>query len=113
MPKVLNPILYKKARAKYENMKHSAYKSNLVVKEYKRLGGKYGGIKPKKTGLVRWNAEKWRNQRGQVGYKKKGDVYRPTKRITKKTPKTFKEIGKKRITKAMKEKAKTGRVKKF
>ena len=113
MPKVLNPNLYKKARTKYANMKHSAYKSNLVVKEYKKLGGKYGGKKPTKTGLVRWNKEKWRNQRGGVGYKKKGDVYRPTRRITKKTPKTFKELGKKRITKAMVQKAKTGRVKKY
>jgi len=113
MSKVLNPSLYKKARAKYSKMEHSAYKSNLVVKEYKKLGGKYGGKKPTKTGLVRWNKEKWRNQRGGIGYKKKGDVYRPTKRITKKTPKTFKELGKKRIKKAMKEKKKTGRVKKY
>ena len=113
MPKVLNPNLYKKARAKYANMKHSAYKSNLVVKEYKKLGGKYGGTKPTNTGLVAWNAQRWRNQRGGVGYKKKGDVYRPTRRIKKNQPKTFKELGKKRITKAMKEKKKTGRVKKF
>jgi hypothetical protein len=36
------------------------------------------------TGLGRWFAERWRNQRGEVGYKYKGDVYRPTRRITKK-----------------------------
>jgi len=113
MSKILNPGLYKKAREKYSKMKHSAYKSNLVVKEYKKLGGKYGGKKPTKTGLVAWNAQRWRNQRGEVGYKKKGDVYRPTRRIKKNQPKTFKELGKKRITKAMKEKKKTGRVKKY
>ena len=113
MAKILNPRIYDKAKKKYSNLKHSAYKSGLVVKEYKRLGGKYGGKKTKKTGLSRWFAEKWRNQRGKVGYKKKGDLYRPTKRITSKTPKTFKELGKKRIKKAMKEKKKTGRVKNF
>ena len=58
MPKILNPSLYKKAREKYSNMKHSAYKSNLVVKEYKKLGGKYGGKKPTKTGLVKRNGIK-------------------------------------------------------
>jgi len=113
MAKILNPKIYEKAKKKYSKLKHSAYKSGLVVKEYKRLGGRYAGTKPKKKGLSRWFAEKWRNQRGKVGYQKKGDVYRPTKRITSKTPKTFKELGKKRISKAMKEKKKTGRVRKY
>ena len=63
--------------------------------------------------LRRWFKEEWKNQDGKEGYQKKGDVYRPTKRITKDTPKTFKELGKKKIKKAMKEKKKTGRVKKF
>ncbi len=113
MAKILNQRLYEKAKKKYSNMKHSAYKSGLVVKEYKRLGGKYGGKKPKKTGLSAWYSEMWRNQRGGVGYKKPFDIYRPTKRVTSKTPKTFKQLGKKRIKKAMKEKKKTGRVKNF
>lgn len=113
MAKVLNPKLYKQAKDKYKHLKHSAYKSGLVVKEYKRLGGKYEGDKPKKKGLSRWFKEKWRNQRGEVGYKKKGDIYRPTKRITKKTPTTIKEISKKEVKRAMKEKKSTGRVKKF
>jgi len=110
---VINPGLYKKAEMKYKNMKHSAYKSGLIVKEYKKLGGKYSGKKPQNKGLSRWFKEKWRTQSGSKTYKKKGDVFRPTKRITKKTPKTFKEIGKKRIQKAMKQKKKTGRVKKY
>ena len=63
--------------------------------------------------LGRWFKEEWKNQRGGEGYKKKGDVYRPTKRITKDTPKTFKELSKKDISKAQMEKKKTGRVKKF
>ena len=99
--------------------KHSAYRSGLLVKEYKKKyedkyksKDAYSGTKTKK-GLTRWFAEDWRNQRGEVGYKKKGDVYRPTKRVTKDTPKTFNEITKINIKNAMKQKKKTGRVNKF
>ena len=99
---------------------HSAYRSSILVKQYKEAfkkeyGSKkpYTGTKPKKTGLKRWHDEEWRNQRGGVGYKKKGDVYRPTKRITKKTPVTFSELSKKRIKTAMKKKLTKGRVNKF
>ena len=113
MAKPTNPQLYAKAKAKYSKLKHSAYKSGLVVKEYKRLGGRYSGAKPKKTGLSRWFKEDWRTQSGSKTYKKKGDVFRPTKRITKKTPATFKELGKKRIKRAQREKRRTGRVKKY
>jgi len=99
--------------------KHSAYRSGRIVKEYKAAyAEKYGkSSKPyredgeEKT-LKRWFKEDWRNQRGEVGYKKKGDVYRPTKRVSSKTPTTFKELSKKEVKEAMKEK-KTGRVKKF
>ena len=42
-----------------------------------------------------------------------GDVYRPTKRITKDTPTTFNELSKKEIKKAQQEKKTKGRVKKF
>ncbi len=113
MAKPANPSLYAKAKAKYKNLKHSAYKSGLVVKEYKRLGGKYTGSKPKKTGLSRWFKEKWRTQSGSKTYKKKGDIFRPTKRVTKKTPTTMGELTKAQKQKAMREKRKTGRVKKY
>jgi len=100
---------------------HSAYRSGILVKEYKQAFKKkygekkspYKGKKKKNAPLSRWMKEKWRNQRGEVGYKKKGDVYRPTKRINKKTPATFKELSKKEVKKAQKEKKETGRVKKF
>ena len=92
--------------------KHSAYRSGLLVQTYKARGGTYSGDKSKGT-LGRWYKEDWKNQRGEVGYQKKGDVYRPTKRITKDTPKTHSELGKSRIKKAMKKKKKTGRVDKF
>ena len=92
--------------------KHSAYRSGLLVKEYKSRGGEYTG-KKNKDGLTRWFKEEWTNQRGTTGYKKKSDVYRPTKRITKDTPKTFKELSKKEISVAQKKKLKKGRVDKF
>lgn len=100
--------------------KHSAYRSGILVKTYKERYFKkhkskvaYTGKKSDKKGLGRWFKEDWKNQRGGKGYKKKGDVYRPTKRVTKKTPATFKELTKKEIKDAQKEKKKTGRVKKF
>lgn len=113
MARVLNPSLYARAKSKYKNMKHSAYKSGLVVKEYKKLGGKYGGEKPKKKGLTRWFKEKWRTQSGSKTYKKKGDIFRPTKRVTKKTPTTMGELTKAQKQRAMREKKRTGRVKKY
>ena len=108
----------KQIKKKYP--KHSAYRSGLLVKEYKKqFSAKYGNKKQPYTGkkgkgnLSRWFKENWTNQRGETGYKKKGDVYRPNKRITKDTPKTFKELSKKDLEKAKKEKKEKGRVKKF
>lgn len=107
-------IIYKKIP------KHSAYRSGVLVQAYKKsFKKKYGnkdpyiGHKNKDKGLARWFREKWRNQRGTVGYKYKNDVYRPTKRITKKTPKTFKQLGKKRINRARSIKYRRGRVERF
>jgi hypothetical protein len=99
--------------------KHSAYRSGILVRSYKeQFKKKYGNTKPylkKKntSGLTRWFKEKWMNQRGEVGYKFKSDIYRPTKRISKSTPTTFAELSKKQLTKARKTKASKGRVKKF
>jgi hypothetical protein len=100
--------------------KHSAYRSGLVVQSYKRAykqkhksSQAYSGSKPRRSGLSRWFAEKWRNQRGEVGYRYKSDVYRPTRRVTSKTPKTFAELSKSRIRKAQSEKSRSGRVRRF
>lgn len=115
-------ILYNKVKRQIykKHPKHSAYRSGIVVKTYKNefkniYGNKspYKGKKTKKKGLKRWFAEDWRNQRGEIGYKYDNDVYRPTKRITKKTPKTFKELKKKQIKRARTEKYRKGRVKRF
>lgn len=100
---------------------HSAYRSGLLVQEYKkRFSKKYGnkkqpykGKRTNKKGLSRWFKEKWVNQRGEVGYKYKSDVYRPSKRVTKKTPKTHSELTKKQIKKARSKKYRKGRVDRF
>lgn len=99
--------------------KHSAYRSGLIVKKYKEEYEKkyknknaYIG-KKNKEGLIRWFSEDWKNQRGEIGYKKEGDIYRPTIRVNKNTPTTINELTKKQIEKAMKEKKTKGRVKKF
>ena len=104
-----------------QHPKHSAYRSVILVKTYKnKFSKKYGnkkspylGNKTRKKGLTRWFDEKWVNQRGEVGYKYKNDVYRPSKRITKKTPVTHKELTKKQIKRARRIKYTKGRVKRF
>lgn len=109
-----------KQRVYKRQPKHSAYRSGRVVQEYKKsFKKKYGSSRRpysgnrSKSSLGRWFAEDWRNQRGEVGYKYKSDVYRPTRRITKKTPITFGELSKKEVSEARKIKYKKGRVKKF
>ena len=115
MSKPANQELYDKIKRQIYNKYpvHSAYRSGLLVKTYKEQGGKYIGKENKSSGLNRWFKEKWVNSRGEVGYKNKNDVYRPTVRVNKDTPTTFKELTKEQIKKAQAEKAKTNRVKKF
>jgi len=115
MAEPLNKKLYEQVKKEIYNKihKHSAYRSGLIVQEYKRRGGKYKGKENEKEGLNRWFKEEWKNQRGEEGYKKKGDIYRPTKRITEKTPITFNELTDKQIKEAQEEKKTKGRVYKF
>ena len=122
MPEPSDKKLYEKVKGQvYKKIpKHSAYRSGIVVQKYKAsYKNKYGNKNPykgnytKKKGLRRWFDEKWVNQRGEVGYKYKNDIYRPSKRITKKTPVTHKELTKKQIKKARKEKYTKGRVYRF
>ena len=103
--------------------KHSAYRSGILVQTYKKkFKNKYGTkkspykgnkTKTKKRGLTRWFKEKWVNQRGEIGYKYKNDIYRPSRRITKKTPLTHKELSKKEINRARTKKYRKGRVYRF
>jgi hypothetical protein len=110
-----------KKRVYKKHPKHSAYRSGILVQSYKKsfkkkYGSKrspYKGEKPTTKGLKRWFNEKWVNQRGEVGYKNKSDIYRPSRRVTKKTPKTHGELTRKQVKRARREKYKKGRVRRF
>ena len=124
-PKPTDPTLYAKVKAQIEKKipKHSAYRSGHIVREYKKqFKSKHGDKKqpyhgaahgkgPKK--LDRWFKEKWQTQDGKKTYQKKNDIFRPTKRISKDTPVTMKELTPSEIKRAQKEKQTTGRVKRF
>jgi hypothetical protein len=120
-PEPKDLLLYNKVKKEIsEKYKHSAYRSGLIVKKYKeeyfkkyKKDDAYIGEKPKLSNLQRWFLEEWKNQRGEIGYKYNNDIYRPTIRINKDTPITFNELMKNQIIKAQKEKATTGRVKRF
>jgi hypothetical protein len=120
MPTPTDEKLYESIKKDlFKKYKPSAYRSGLLVQKYKEEYVKkhknknyYSGSK-ENSNLKRWFDEKWQNQRGEIGYQKKTDVYRPTIRINDKTPTTFNELTKNQIKKAMNEKARTGRVKKF
>jgi hypothetical protein len=90
---------------------HSAYRSGFLVKKYKQLGGTYTG--KRKGPLARWFKEDWKSDTGHYGYTSKSSVYRPTRRISKKTPKTFSELSKKEILRAKREKYHKGHVSLF
>lgn len=95
MPIPTHPKLYEKAKriADRTYKKSSAYKSGFIVKTYKDLGGKYKEDN-KTRNLTRWFREKWTD----IG-KKSYPVYRPTRRISKKTPKTLSELNLKNMKK--------------
>ena len=123
MPKPVDQTLYDQVKQKVykRNPKHSAYRSGVVVKEYKNAFAKkhgksrspYIGKKPKLTGLSRWFKEDWKSDTGEYQYTSKSSVYRPSRRVTKKTPKTFSELTPSQLRRAKLEKGKTGRVQKF
>ena len=122
MPEPTDQTLYEKIKKKvYKDIpQHSAYRSGIVVQKYKNaFQKKYGKKNPyqgkytRKKGLRRWFDEKWVNQRDEIGYKHKHDIYRPSKRITKKTPITHKELTKKELQRARNEKYRKGRVRRF
>ena len=121
---VTDKILYEKIKKKvYADIpKHSAYRSGILVQKYKEAFKNkykntrkkpYKGNRTKKKGLRRWFDEEWVNQRGEVGYKYKNDVYRPKIRITDDTPITHDELTKKEIEKARVKKYRKGRIDRF
>jgi hypothetical protein len=85
--------------------KNSAYRSGMLVKIYKELGGQFKGEKNKDVGLSRWFREEWTDVNP---YKNTSSypVYRPTIRINENTPKTLGEISKSRLVEQSKLKQK-------
>ena len=64
--------------------------------------------------LRRWFEEDWRTPKGKKGYSKEDSgIFRPTKKVSAKTPKTYSELSKADIAKAKKERKEKGRVSKF
>ena len=120
MPTPNDKDLYEKIKKEITSKyKPSAYRSGLLVQKYKEAYFKkhknntaYTGDKSN-SNLKRWFDEKWRSDTGKVGYSNKSSVYRPTVRVNNKTPTTFQELSRSQIERAKKEKARTGRVKKF
>ena len=111
-----NKILYEKVKKDANKVfkNHGVYKSAWIVREYKKRGGEYEGKKPSKsTGLKRWFREDWvrvgpdgksTNQpcgrsSKEIEKKVKKGLCRPSKRVTKETPKTVKELGSKVLPK--------------
>ena len=114
MPEPKNKKLYEEVKNEVykKHPQHSAYRSSLLVKEYKARGGEYIGKKDDEKGLGKWYREKWVNTRGETGYKYKNDIYRPTVKVNKDTPTTHKELTATQIKKAQKEKKNKGEGKK-
>jgi hypothetical protein len=131
-----DPQLYEEVKREvYRRMPtHSAYRSGHLVKAYKAAyaikypradthgrPGPYQGPGVSHGPLRRWFDEKWQSQRGEVGYSSNtirqtntmADVYRPTIRVNEQTPTTFSELTAAQITRARREKKRTGRVKRF
>ncbi len=120
-PTPINQHLYNKVvrdAKKTFKVYPSAYASGWVVKEYKKRGGKYSGKKPSKsTGLRRWFDEKWINvcklpEKVSCGrpntnirdWKQKYPYCRPSKKISKGTPKIASELTKAQIRSRCKKK---------
>lgn len=70
--------------------KNSAYRSGAIIKLYKELGGTFEDDNEEKP-LKRWFKEEWKDI-NPLKTEHSYPVYRPTKRINKKTPLTVKEI---------------------
>ena len=64
--------------------------------------------------LKRWFKEKWETSDGKKDYSDtKENTFRPTVKVSKKTPKTWKQLSDSEIAAAKKEKKKTGRVSEY
>lgn len=96
----------KRSKSKRSKRSKRSERSNRGRRTRRRARGR-------SRGLTRWFAEKWRNQRGKVGYRYKSDVYRPTVRVTRRTPLTHGELTRREVRRARRTKARRGRVGRF
>ena len=122
-PYPTDPALYQRVKDRIykQNTTHSAYRSGAVVKAYKQAfvekhgssRSPYTGTRRQTAGLSRWFKEKWVNQRGEVGYRYKSDIYRPSVRVNSRTPKTHRELSRSALQRARRKKARTGHVSRF
>jgi hypothetical protein len=105
MNKTLYLKIKKEIKKDIKNRRWGAYDSGRLVKEYKKAGGKYSGIK-KSNPLSRWYEEKWVNACkwpqivpcGRKDMNSKIAYCRPSIRINKNTPRTVEELTKKQIS---------------
>ena len=83
---------------------------------YSQNNSPFKKVRKSKEGLAlkRWFQEDWRTPSGKKGYTK-GDkgIFRPTKKVSADTPKTYSELSKADIAKARKERRTKGRVSKY
>jgi hypothetical protein len=98
---------YRKVKAKYKVFP-SARASQAIAK-CRKASGK---VKKSKSGteLKRWEKEKWVDTRtGKAcGAGGKNEYCRPTKRVSKKTPKTKSEMSKSELARKKREKSRVG-----
>ena len=136
LDKTLYEIVKREANKKFKSPS-GVYKSSWIVREYKKRGGKYKGVKKSSQGLSRWFREEWVDLNSPIRSKPKGTkgskvvgyrscgrsrqssrgkypLCRPTYKITYRTPKTWRSLSKRSISKAKRYKSKVrskGRVK--
>jgi hypothetical protein len=106
MPIINDKNLYEKVKKMADEIykKPSAYKSGYIVQEYIRRGGTYTDDKQPKE-LKQWFQAKWMDinpNKTEISY----PVYRPTVKVSKKTPLTVKEIDPKQLKEQIKLKQK-------
>ena len=72
-------------------------------------------VRKTKEGLAlkRWFKEEWKTPSGSKDYSDGDVVFRPTKKISKDTPKTYSELSKKDIERRRRQKRRTGRAGKY
>jgi hypothetical protein len=92
-----------------------AMQAKKVRKHAEKMKKSGGRVRKTAKGLAlkRWFKEDWRTPGGDKDYSKGGKTFRPTKRISSKTPKTWSELSKADKERAAKEKREKGRVSRY